>query len=278
MAQASLHNKVVVVTGGASGIGLHTVKDFLSEGARVVVVDIDDQALQEQVHELCRVSGRDRVLALCCDLTDDDALNNLVPQIVGHWGTIDVLVNNAGCAIGGHFVDGNARRMRTMVDLNLYVPMRLTQLVLPQMQKQGQGHIVNIYSSSATLAVPGYAAYEGTKGGLFVFTRALRRELRGTNITLTAFCPGSTETPMTAKQVQGENKGALADFHTPEIPAAAVVAAVKNRKAHVVVSDHPLAQAVMTFIDRVFPGALDNWWHKQADEPYYQAAARVGRG
>lgn len=278
MAQASLHGKVIIVTGGASGIGLHTVKDFLAEGARVVVVDVDEQALQQQVQELCRVSGKDRVLALCCDLTDDDALDNLVPQIIGHWGQIDVLVNNAGSCIGGRFVEGNQRRMRAMVDINLYVPMRLTQLVLPQMQKQGQGHIVNIYSSSATLAVPGYAAYEATKGGLFVFTRSLRRELKGSPITLTAFCPGSTETPMTAKQVQGENKGALSDFHTPEIPAAALVDAVKKRKAHVVVSDHPLAQTVMTFIDRVFPGALDRWWFKMADKAYYDAAARVGRG
>lgn len=280
MAQAStmhVHGKVVMITGAASGIGLHAVRAFLAEGAKVVMVDIDDERLQREVENAWRVSGRDRLLALCCDVSDDDSLDNLMPQIIGHWGAVDVLINNAGLCVGGPFAQQDAKRLRRMVDVNLYAPLRLTQLVLPYMEKQGSGHILNVYSSSATLAVPGYAGYEATKAGVFVFTRALRRELKDRNITLTAFCPGSTETAMTARVIQSGNKGALAKYHGPEKPAAAMVEAVKRRTPNVVVSDQPVAQALMGFVDRVFPGALDKMWQKMADKAFYDAAAQAGK-
>jgi uncharacterized protein len=275
--ETSLHGKVVLVTGAASGIGLHAVKGFLSEGAKVVMVDIDDERLQREVQSAWQVSGRDRLLALCCDVSDDDALNNLMPQIIGHWGRVDVLVNNAGLCVGGPFDQQDAARLRRMVDVNLYAPLRLTQLLLPYMEKQGGGHILNVYSSSATLAVPGYAGYEATKAGVFVFTRALRREYKNRNISFTAFCPGATATAMTSRVIQSNNKCALARYHGPEKPAAALVAAVKRRTPNVVVSDRPVVQSVMSFVDRVFPGALDSMWARMADKAFYDAAAQAGR-
>jgi short-subunit dehydrogenase len=241
------------------------------------MVDIDDQRLQSEVEAAWRVSGRDRLLALCCDVSDDAALDNLMPQIIGHWGRIDVLINNAGLCVGGRFAEQDAARLRRMIEVNLYAPLRLTQLVMPYMEKQGSGHILNVYSSSATLAVPGYAGYEATKAGVFVFTRALRRELQGRNIGLTVFCPGATNTPMTTRVIQSESKGALERHHTPEIPAAAMVDAVRRRKSHVVVSDQPIAQAVMGFIDRLFPRALDRMWLRMADKAFYEAAAKAGK-
>ncbi len=275
--ETSLHGKVVLVTGAASGIGLHAVKGFLAEGAKVVMVDIDDERLQREVQRVWQVSGRDRLLALCCDVSDDDALNNLMPQIIGHWGRVDVLVNNAGLCVGGPFDQQDAARLRRMVDVNLYAPLRLTQLLLPYMEKQGGGHILNVYSSSATLAVPGYAGYEATKAGVFVFTRALRREYKNRNISFTAFCPGATETAMTSRVIRANNKGAFAHYHGPEKPAAALVAAVKRRTPNVVVSDRPVAQSVMILLDRVFPGALDGMWARMADKAFYDAAAQAGR-
>lgn len=275
--EASLHGKVVLITGAASGIGLHAVKGFLAEGAKVVMVDVDDARLQREVQSVCRVSGRDRLLALWCDVSDDDALNNLMPQVIGHWGRVDVLINNAGLCVGGPFAQQDAKRLRRMVDVNLYAPLRLTQLVLPYMEKQGGGHVLNVHSSSATLAVPGYAGYEATKAGVFVFTRALRREYKNRNISFTAFCPGSTETAMTARVIQSDNKGALALYHGPEKPAAAMVEAVKRRTPNVIVSDRPLTQSMMSFVDRLFPGAFDGMWAKMADKAFYDAAAEAGR-
>lgn len=188
-----------------------------------------------------------------------------------------MLVNNAGLCVGGPFDQQDAARLRRMVDVNLYAPLRLTQLLLPYMEKQGGGHILNVYSSSATLAVPGYAGYEATKAGVFVFTRALRREYKNRNISFTAFCPGATATAMTSRVIQSSNKGALARYHGPEKPAAALVAAVKRRTPNVVVSDRPVAQSVLSFLDRVFPGALDGMWARMADKAFYDAAAQAGR-
>ncbi len=241
----NLHGKVVLVTGAASGVGLHAVKGFLAEGAKVVMVDSDDARLQREVEAVWRVSGRDRLLALCCDVGDDGDLDNLMPQVIGHWGAVDVLVNCAGLCATGAPGRRSGTRLKSMVDLHLYASMRLTQLVLPCMEKRGGGHILNVYASTSSLAMPDRAAYEATQAGILVFTRALGRSYGNRNISLTAFSPGPTW-HADAAQTAGQGRQL-----TPEKAAAALVEAVKRRSPRVQLSSRGLTQSILAFVDRI---------------------------
>jgi NAD(P)-dependent dehydrogenase (short-subunit alcohol dehydrogenase family) len=245
----NLHGKVVLVTGAASGIGLHAVHGFLAEGAKVVMVDSDDARLQREVKAAWRVSGRDRLLALCCDVGDDGDLDNLMPQVIGHWGTVDVLVNCAGLCAAGAPARRGGTRLKTMVDLHLYALMRLTQLALPLMEKRGGGHILNVYSSASPLAMPDRAAYEATQAGVLVFTRALGRAYRRRNISFTAFSPGPTRP---ADAAQAADQGPRGHQPTAEKAAAALVEAVKRRSPRVQLSRRGLTRSILGFVDRIF--------------------------
>jgi short-subunit dehydrogenase len=113
--------------------------------------------------------------------------------------------------------------------------------------------------------------------GVIGFTRVLRRELEGTGIHLTLFCPGSTATAMTRASLDFGKGTAQQPHHGPEIPAAAMVDAVRQRKKLVRVSAKPKMQAIATWLDKLFPSLMDAYWHKHADPDHYESAARSGR-
>lgn len=267
---------MVIVTGGASGIGLHMVKDFLAEGCHVAMADVNEETLANESEQLFKVTGKDRLITLCCDITDPAQANDLINQVVGHWGHLNILVNNAGVCVGGRFIEQDPVAVKKMIDVNLAAPLHLTQLAVPHMVKAGYGHVVNIYSSSATLGIPGYAGYAAAKAGLFAFTRMMRREMAGSGVNFTVLCPGYTMTPMTAAAIHA-GSAAVRSHHGPEVPAAAAIEAIKHNRKHVVVSDNPVSQAIIAFLDRLFPSLFDRMWIKMADDAYYEGAARAGK-
>jgi short-subunit dehydrogenase len=193
-----------------------------------------------------------------------------------HWSGIDVLVNNAGLLMGGPFHEGDTARMRELIEVNLYAPLQLTRLVLPHMIERGSGHLVNVISSSAPLGVPGFAVYAATKSGLIAFTRVLRRELVGTDIRLTTFCPGSTTSGMTRAMLDLGKGPAEQPHHPPEVPATALVDAVERGREHVAVSNRPRTLALVAFLDRLFPRMMDRYWERQVLEGDWLEGARRG--
>ncbi len=272
-----LRDKLVLVTGAAGGIGLATAEAFAREGCRLALMDIDGDRL---------IDARERVktaslnvlepLALAVDLTDADALAAAFEHLCDARGNVDILVNNAGVCAGGRFHDLPAQHIDPVINTNLVAPLQLCHRVIPPMLAQGSGHIVNIYSSSASLAVPGFVTYAASKGGLATATRILRRELSGSGIDLTLLCPGSIHTPMSDAMIAtGKGPGAMPQSR-PEVPAAAVVEAVKFNKRLVMVSQSPLMQRITVLLDKIFPALLDNYWVGQADTDYYFAASTIG--
>jgi short-subunit dehydrogenase len=143
-----------------------------------------------------------------------------------------------------------------MVD-TLYALMRLTRLVLPYMEKNGFGHILNVHSSASGLAVPDRAAYEATQAGILTFTRSLCREFSKRNISFTAFSCGPNRPVITSATAQLADKDPLAHLPSPEKTAAALVEAVKRRIPRVEVSSRPSTQSILDLMGRVFPEALD---------------------
>lgn len=270
----ALAGRSVLLTGASGGIGAATARLLAGAGARLALFDRDEAALQALAASLPGASAH---FALALDLRDDAALAAAVGQVLERFGAVDVLINNAGVLIGGHAEQGSAECVRELIDCNLYVPIRLCQLLVPAMRARGSGHVVNLVSAAALLAVPGFAIYGASKTGLHTFSRVLRRELAGSGVRVTTLCPGATRSPMThAMDEAGGAPGAEAQ-HDVELPARALLAALLDPRDEVFVTRRPCGQALALLLERVWPRLLDRMWARRCDEQHYRVAARGGR-
>jgi short-subunit dehydrogenase len=186
--------QVVVVTGGGRGIGRAIALEFACEGATVIVAGRRMDALATSAQE-CRESGG-RAETAHCDVAKDADLQSLVEKAIETHGRIDVLVNNAGVATSGRLDEMSEADIGRMARVNVWAPMRLTQLVVPHMRARKQGAIINISSVAGWMALPYMAPYCATKFALRGFTEAMRRELAPDGIHVMAVFPGPTATDM----------------------------------------------------------------------------------
>lgn len=193
-----LERRVAVVTGAANGIGLAITRRFLAEGARVLAVDRDSEALTG----VCAQSGSpDDVRALAADLTSQAAPSRVLDACLGAFGAIDIVVNNAG--IGGsraaeELPDEDWRRM---IDTNLTTAFRLSKRVLPELTKSAHGRVINMSSVFASVGFRASTAYAASKAGLEALTRSLAIDYGSQAITANAIAPGLILTPMSQRNL-----------------------------------------------------------------------------
>ncbi|MRR59144.1 MAG: SDR family oxidoreductase [Deltaproteobacteria bacterium] len=189
-------NKVAVVTGGASGIGLALAETMLSCGAKqVVLADFNDENLKRESERLNRVfTGK--VLGLHCDVMKEGDVQGMIGKAAEFGGRIDILINNAGAGLGGFFDKQTNEDWEKAFALNFYGALYGIRAVLPIMRKQGGGHIVDIISGIAFSPMAQQSMYSATKAALNGLTLALRYELWDENIRLTSATPGTTATPI----------------------------------------------------------------------------------
>lgn len=189
-----LAGKVVVVTGGASGIGLVTARTFAAEGAQLVLGDVNDAALAAATTELGAVGQR-------VDVREYAQCVALIDRAVAEHGRVDVLVNSAG--VGGIprlFLEADPADgdWDAMLDINLRGTMHCCRAVAERMVAQRGGRIVNLASEAGKLNEKRIVVYGATKGGVIALTKGLAIELGRFGITVNAVCPGVTRTPMTS--------------------------------------------------------------------------------
>ncbi|XHR94965.1 SDR family NAD(P)-dependent oxidoreductase [Mucilaginibacter sp. UC70_90] len=189
--------KVVLVTGGGSGIGRELVLNLLSKGAKVIAIDINWAALKETL----RLSGTSDVnLSLfTVDITNNTAVDDLVGQAIEKNGCVDAIINNAG--IIQPFVDLkdlDYDTIKRVIDVNLYGTLFITKAFLPHLLSRPEGHIVNISSMGGFLPVPGQTVYGATKAAVKLLTEGLHSELQHTNVHVTVVFPGAVATNITA--------------------------------------------------------------------------------
>lgn len=184
-------DKTVIITGGSEGVGAATARKFARHGANLVLVARRRRNLENIAEEL---RGMTRVEIVAMDVSDMDACVNLYKKAEFEFGSINILVNNAGYHERGPVEFVAADDLAAMIDVNLKAPILLCKLAIKYMKEAGGGAIINVASLAGRTPVPGAATYSSTKAGLRVFTFALGEELRGSGIKLAAVSPGPIDT------------------------------------------------------------------------------------
>ena len=173
--QLDLENKVVLVTGGSKGIGRATALGFLAEGTAVLICARGSEALDETA-TLAQGVGRGRLIAVQADLTQAEAIKNVVARCLEEFGRIDILVNNAGSARPGPFLDISDEDWMEDWTLKFFGYVRMAREVFPHMQQQGSGVIVNIIGTGGLRPIANYMVGSAANAALNHFTKALAAE------------------------------------------------------------------------------------------------------
>lgn len=189
----SLRGRVVVITGGASGIGEAFVRAFAEQKSRVVFLDIQDEAAQLLI-EAVTAAGFTVPTYFPCDLTNADLIQSTLATIVEQFGTIDILVNNAGNDTRHTIDEATSEFWDRMMAINLKSQFFMARAVIPAMQKAQRGSIINMSSISFMIPSTGLPVYVTAKAAIVGMTRTLARELGPHNVRVNAVMPGAIET------------------------------------------------------------------------------------
>lgn len=218
-----LEGKVALITGGANGIGKVTAKRFLTEGAKVVISDLNEEAGNETVEEL-RQFGE--ISFIQADVSNTEQVIDMVDSIVNTYKKIDILINNAGITIDGFLTKMDESSWEKVLSVNLSGVFKCTKAVVPVMLAQESGVILNASSVVGVYGNIGQTNYAATKAGVIGLTKTWAKEFGSKGIRVNAVAPGFITTDMTATVPQKildvmESKTPLKKLGTPEDIAAA---------------------------------------------------------
>jgi NAD(P)-dependent dehydrogenase (short-subunit alcohol dehydrogenase family) len=178
--------KTVVITGAGSGLGRGLALNFSKLGWRVAVSDINLKTAGETVQLM---NGKGNGLAVKCDVTKPEEVQALADTVISTWGTIDIIINNAGVPVLG-FMDKIAiEDWKFEIDIMFMSVVYGCRTFIPIFKKQGWGHIVNVASSAGIVSLPEMSPYSAAKAGVISLSETLRIELKGSNIGVTVVCP-----------------------------------------------------------------------------------------
>ncbi|HKX67421.1 MAG TPA: 3-oxoacyl-ACP reductase family protein [Intrasporangium sp.] len=206
-----LAGKIAIVTGAARGLGRGIAERLASEGATVVVTDVNEAGAKEAADEIANGA-----IGIGCDVSDYDSVESMVADVKERFGRIDVLVNNAGWDLAAPFLDLDRDVWPKIIGINLYGVLNTSKAVLPVMAEQGSGSVVNISSDAGRVGSSGEAVYSAAKGGVIAFTKSTARELARKQVRVNVVCPGPSDTQLFA-EFAGDNQG-LRDALTKAIP------------------------------------------------------------
>jgi len=189
-----MSNKVMVVSGGASGLGLAAAIKFAKNGYDIVIVDIHEDNGRKAEQQI-RESGQDAIFCLC-DISDKEQVQRAAQSTQERFGRADVLINNAGLEIRGSILQCSEEEWVRTYDINLKGIYYMANAFVPMMVKQGAGVVVNTGSILGYRAVGERAAYSSSKGAIDTLTRSMAFDLAADNIRVNCVAPGAIDTPL----------------------------------------------------------------------------------
>jgi short-subunit dehydrogenase len=250
-----LKDKVIVITGAASGIGAELARQLHAKGATLALGDVDQHGRDERAGEIS-----DRVSIHVADVGDRERMASLPAEVIGVHGHVDVLINNAGVTVGAMFADHSIDDAEWLLQINLMGVIYGCKFFLPHLLDRPEAHIVNLSSIFGLLAMPGQAIYSASKAGIRAFTEALWTELAGTSVRVTTVHPGAVKTNVIrSSRMPDEAARARAvelqdRFAMPvERAAARIIRAVERNRRRVLVG---VDAHIGAFLKSLFPVAL----------------------
>lgn len=244
-----------IVTGASSGIGRDLATMLASQGANVALVARRAQLLRDLADELTEFGGE--ALPIVCDVTDQLQVDQAVAEACDEFGTVDIVVNNAGVLIPSSFSEASVEDFRRMMDVNFFGTVHMTRAVLPIMQDACRGNVVNIASIAGRRGGATLSGYSASKFALIGFTESLRVELFGSGVTVSLVVPASVDTEMLDNPEWNARAWALGDLRIPpEWVSWGVIAAIVLGLAEV---DVPLGFSTAQKIAALFPDLTGLW-------------------
>jgi short-subunit dehydrogenase len=200
-----MDKKTALITGASSGLGLAFARIFGREGFDLVLVARSEDKLKELAIELKSKHGTQSTV-VGKDLSVPGSPDEVYAEIQQKTITVDVLINNAGFADYGYFVESDLSKQLQMMQLNIVTLTHLTRLCLPAMKQRGYGKIMNVASTAAFAPGPLMAVYYASKAYVLSFSEAIAAEMQGTGVTVTALCPGPTESGFQQRAAMQDSK------------------------------------------------------------------------
>ncbi|HEX7777166.1 MAG TPA: SDR family NAD(P)-dependent oxidoreductase [Parvibaculum sp.] len=256
-----IRGKVAVVTGAASGIGRATAIALAREGARLAISDVDRAGLAETAARISAAGGEAQTYLL--DVSSREAVYAFAQDIEAQFGGADIVVNNAGIALVADVADMPYEDFELVMNIDFWGMVYGSKAFLPQLQRKGGGHIVNVSSVFGLFSVPSQAAYNSAKFAIRGFTEALRHEMRGSAIKVSCVHPGGIKTNImrnarflqnvqtTVREEAASGFDRLART-TPDQAAATIVNGIKKNKPRILIG---IDAKILDIIQRLLPAA-----------------------
>ncbi len=244
--------QVMVLTGCASGIGRHMAGVLAKQGHKLILTDINREALNELVKELSVSSEQLKVCRL--DVRDLEAWTEVCDQAVTTWGHLDVLMNIAGYSQPGYIYELEPEEIDLHLDINARGVMYGTRVMAAQMVKQGYGHIINMASFAGIAPLPGLSLYCASKFAIRGFSLAAAQELRPLGVYMTVICMDAVQTPMLEKELHRKEAAVVFSgsriLTVQEVEQAIIKTALKKRPLEVML---PVKRGWMMKLGGAFP-------------------------
>jgi len=241
--------ETVLVTGASSGIGLELAKCFAADGCRLILVARNKEALDKLADELRRINKVEAIV-LPADLSLPETSRRIFHELSAQKISVDVLVNNAGFGLHDTFVELPLERQLEIIQVNVTALTDLTGLFLPGMIERKRGGILNVASVAGFLPGPIMAVYYASKAYVLSFTEALAEELGGTGLTVSAFCPGATESNFSRVARGNKSRKSKTSKMPTEQAARCGHRAFRNRQVVVIPG---FQNRFLVFLTRILP-------------------------
>jgi len=267
-----LVGRTALITGASKGLGIYVARALAWERMNLVLTARSTKALEEVRREIEALGVR--AIAVPADVSSRADLQALVVRSYSEFGSIDVLVNNAGIMLTLAYHKVFPQEIEDLIRVNLTGPMFLSWLVLPGMLEHGAGHVVNIASLAGKYGPAYNELYASTKAALIAFTQSFRASYRGSGVSASAICPGFVETGMYARARRlGLRAPRLLGSTTPEVVAKAVVRAVKKDLPEVILNPGPMR--LILALPTLLPGVAEWGRRRMGTDDLYRKAAEI---